>query len=53
VDPAADDPRTARLAATSTNAGLLYGRRLNRLVRPNDVIAKVAGTQVLADSGRY
>ena len=53
VDPDADDPAQARTPLKAQAAGIFYGGRHTRLVRPNDVVAKVAGQTVLANSGMY
>ncbi|QGZ65635.1 succinylglutamate desuccinylase/aspartoacylase family protein [Paraburkholderia acidisoli] len=45
VDPDADDPARARTPIVATKGGLLYGRTLNRLVRPFDCVAKLAAVQ--------
>ncbi len=47
VDPTAEDPRTARTPIRSGTDGLLLSRRLARLVRPGDTVAKVVGTRPL------
>lgn len=48
VDPLADDPARRRHAFTARTSGIVYGRLAQRLVRPGDVICKVAGSAVLA-----
>ncbi|MBX6324074.1 MAG: succinylglutamate desuccinylase, partial [Rhodospirillaceae bacterium] len=47
VDPMAEDPRRARTPVRSGTDGLLLSRRLDRLVRPGDSVAKVVGTRIL------
>lgn len=47
VDPLADDPRAARTPIKAGTDGLLLTRRLDKLVRPGDGIAKVVGTRPL------
>jgi predicted deacylase len=53
VNPDADHPARARTPLRSQAAGIFYGARHTRLVRPNDVVAKIAGQTVLVDSGMY
>jgi uncharacterized protein len=48
VDPLAEDPRRARTPIRAGTDGLLLTRRLDKLVRPGDTIAKIVGTRVLA-----
>lgn len=47
VDPAAQDPAKSRQAITTRANGLVLSRRMNKLVRPGDAIAKVVGTEPL------
>jgi predicted deacylase len=53
VDPAADDPRTARTPIHAATDGLVLSRRPDRLVRPGDSIAKVVGTKPLPHRQGY
>jgi predicted deacylase len=43
VDPAADDPRTARTPVRTAADGLLLSRRADKFVRPGDSLGKVVG----------
>ena len=53
IDPADPDPtHPARFVHSSTD-GVLFGRRHTLLVRPDDVVAKVAGDTPLADPKHY
>jgi uncharacterized protein len=47
VDPTAEDPRTARTPVRTVADGLLLARRIDKLVRPGDSLAKVVGTKTL------
>lgn len=42
VDPAADDPAHARTQIRAQRPGKLYAMVSNRLVRPNDIVIKIA-----------
>jgi len=42
VDPTADDPATARTQIRAQRPGRLYAAVSNRLVRPNDIVIKIA-----------
>lgn len=42
VDPTADDPAQARTQILAPRAGKLYAAVSNRLVRPNDIVIKIA-----------
>lgn len=42
VDPAATDPCAARTPIRTERPGMVYATILNRLVRPNDIVVKVA-----------
>jgi predicted deacylase len=53
VDPTCDDPARARTPAYSTNAGTLFARCHTMLVRPDETIAKIAGTVALAEPNHY
>ncbi len=44
VDPAADTPATARTQIRTPRPGLIYAGVLNRLVRPGDIVIKIAAT---------
>ncbi len=44
VDPAADDPAAARTPIVTPRPCLVYAGVLNRLVRPNDIVVKIAAT---------
>ena len=48
VDPLAADPLQARTPVMTATDGLLLTRRLDRLVRPGDTIAKIVGKEPLA-----
>ena len=48
VDPMGADP-AARTELTSRCAGVLFGRRYDRLTRPGRVVCKVAGAESLPD----
>lgn len=48
VDPIAADPSTARTPVASRASGTLYSRSRDKLVRPGQTIANVAGTEPLA-----
>ncbi|GAA0599531.1 succinylglutamate desuccinylase/aspartoacylase family protein [Caenispirillum bisanense] len=48
VNPLADDAAGRRVPFTAGTAGIVYGRLAQRLVRPGDVICKVAGSTILA-----
>lgn len=48
VDPLAEAEDARRTPFVSATAGIVYGRLAQRLVRPGDVICKVAGTVPLA-----
>jgi hypothetical protein len=47
VDPLAADPRAARTPIRAGTDGLLLTRRLDKLVRPGDTVAKIVGTRPL------
>ncbi|MCG8354185.1 MAG: M14 family metallopeptidase [Kiloniellales bacterium] len=47
IDPAAEDPTTARREIRSANDGLVISRRSHKFVTPGMVIAKIAGTEPL------
>ena len=47
VDPTAEDPRAARTPVRTVADGLLLARRIDKLVRPGDSLAKVVGTKTL------
>ncbi|HUL05348.1 MAG TPA: succinylglutamate desuccinylase/aspartoacylase family protein [Candidatus Acidoferrum sp.] len=47
VDPTAADPRAARTPVRTVADGLLLSRRIDKLVRPGDSLAKVVGTKPL------
>ncbi len=47
VDPAEADPEKARTPVASRASGILYGRRLSRLVRPGQSFAVVSGSHDL------
>jgi uncharacterized protein len=49
IDPAADDPTKARTAIHAGTDGLILSRLADKLVRPGQGIAKVVGTEPLAD----
>lgn len=49
VDPAADDPRQARTAIRAARPGRLYAAVSNRLVRPNDIVIKIAANDFVRD----
>lgn len=42
IDPAADDPAQARTQIRALRPGRLYAAVSNRLVRPNDIVIKIA-----------
>jgi predicted deacylase len=46
IDPAADNPTHARTAITAPREGIVYAYILNHLVRPNDIVVKIAGPEV-------
>ncbi|WP_068085117.1 M14 family metallopeptidase [Novosphingobium rosa] len=46
IDPAADDPEQGRTPLFAAREGLLYAYILNHLVRPNDIVVKIAGSDV-------
>lgn len=48
IDPMADDPNAARVPAVSAADGLLFTRRMLKLVRAGEPIAKVIGRELLA-----
>ncbi len=48
IDPAAEDPSSARTDLTSPVAGVLVGRHLMKLARPGERICKIAGRESLA-----
>jgi predicted deacylase len=48
IDPMAEDPATARVPALSAADGLLFTRRMLKLVRAGEPIAKVIGREILA-----
>lgn len=43
------EPEKARIELKATVAGVLYSRRLDRLARPGQVLARIAGADSLAD----
>ena len=43
-----EDPDADRVPVTSRTAGLVFGMRSHKLVRPGQIIIKVAGTTALA-----
>ena len=43
-----EDPDAARVAVISRTAGLVFGLRSHKLVRPGQIIIKVAGSTALA-----
>jgi predicted deacylase len=47
VDPAADDPANARTEIRAVRPGLIYAGVLNKLVRPNDIVIKIAATDFI------
>jgi predicted deacylase len=49
VDPTAADPLRSRTVLTSRANGRLFARAHERLARPGQVIAKIAGATVLPD----
>ena len=49
VDPSASDPATARTPVLAETDGLILSRASDKLVRPGQGIAKVVGTEPLAD----
>ena len=53
IDIAADDPREARTPVRSTNAGRFFARCHTMLVRPDETIAKIVGTELLAEPNHY
>jgi predicted deacylase len=53
IDPAAVDPAAARVAVRCTASGVFFARRHTMLVRPDDVIGKVAGPDTLAEPNQY
>ena len=50
VNPAEADPEKARTPVASRASGILYGRRLSRLVRPGQSFAVVSGSHDLPPS---
>lgn len=46
VDPVADEAAFARTPIYAAHAGTLYAYILNHLVRPNDIVVKIAGPEV-------
>ncbi len=48
VDPLADDPEKARYPVLAQNDGILISRRLDRLVQPGRIVARVFGSHPLA-----
>ena len=53
VDVTADDPAEARTPVRSTNAGCFFARCHTMLVRPDETIAKVVGTELLDEPNHY
>jgi uncharacterized protein len=53
IDPTAADPRRSRSPVRSGTEGVLFCRRHTMLVRPDDVVAKVAGPAPLDDPKHY
>ncbi len=53
VDPAAAEPRHSRTQVKSGTDGVLFCRRHTMLVRPDDVVAKIAGPVPLVDPKHY
>jgi predicted deacylase len=53
VDPMADDPLKARTPIKTIADGLVLSRRLEKLVRPGDNVAKVVGTRSLPSRQGY
>ncbi len=53
VDPTGANPALSRTEVRSGTDGVLFCRRHTMLVRPDDVIAKVAGPNPLADPRHY
>ena len=49
VDPAAADPATARTAIYAGTDGLIISRQSDKLIRPGQGIAKITGSEPLAD----
>ena len=48
IDPASADPAVARLSVRCTASGVFFAKRHTMLVRPDDVIGKVAGPEAPA-----
>lgn len=48
VDPLADDPERARLPVVAETDGVVISRRLDRLVQPGRIVARIFGEQPLA-----
>lgn len=48
IDPARRDFRAARVEVRAGVDGVLFARRSERMTAPGDVLAKIAGTEVLA-----
>jgi predicted deacylase len=53
VDPMADDPAKARMPIKTITDGLVLSRRLDKLVRPGDSVAKVVGNRSLPSRKGY
>lgn len=53
VDFAADDPAKARTPVRSTGAGMFFARCHTVLVRPDETIAKVVGSELLDEPNHY
>jgi predicted deacylase len=53
VDPASPDPAAARCAVRCSTDGIFFAKRHTMLVRPDDVVAKVAGAKLLANPNHY
>jgi predicted deacylase len=51
LDPLAEEPARRRVPVRSRTDGLLYQRKRTRLVRPGQVICRIAGTRRLAEEG--
>jgi predicted deacylase len=49
IDPGADDPAKARTATHAGTDGLILSRQADKLARPGQGIAKIVGTEPLAD----
>jgi predicted deacylase len=49
IDPAAENPATARIALKSKTAGTLFGRHLMKFAIPGERICTVAGAEPLPD----